>query len=424
MTVNRMEAHEITTALIAYASGMSKYAIGKTMGRSDSTIARSIKLNTARLGVFKMIEGSNNIFELSNKRDILDINGTLVSLFIQTTGNISDGVIICNETYCAKATGDCEVDDNNLPIFSNGENAASFSYSASELGLLRIIRCGVVLVRDKNDARIKGFTHSDETYSGEEDTLFVQEPFKQKDEPKEVKPVSPEIKPIWNASNRFISITVGRQTYNADSSHPEFKTALDFLFDDKVQDAIDVINKEQKIKKYVKGNVTIENSKLYYKNIEIRSGLATRIITAMDEGKDFEFFLPFLENLMLNPSSRAVNRLFDFLQANDIKISKDGYIIAWKKVREDFKDIFTGKMDNSVGQTVSMPRNQVNEDDTVTCSNGLHVCAKSYLDQYAAYSGNRVVKVKLHPRDVVSIPVDYNNAKLRCCEYTVVEAVK
>ena len=32
--------------------------------------------------------------------------------------------------------------------------------------------------------------------------------------------------------------------------------------------------------------------------------------------------------------------------------------------------------------------------------------------------------IKVNPRDVVSIPVDYNNSKGRCCKYEVVGEVK
>jgi hypothetical protein len=38
-------------------------------------------------------------------------------------------------------------------------------------------------------------------------------------------------------------------------------------------------------------------------------------------------------------------------------------------------------------------------------------------------SGNRVVIVEIDPRDVVSIPSDYNNAKGRCWKYKVVGEV-
>ncbi|UYM28927.1 protector from prophage-induced early lysis (rIIB) [Serratia phage vB_SspM_LC53] len=235
--------------------------------------------------------------------------------------------------------------------------------------------------------------------------------------------IAPVAKPdfIWNANSKFISISQGRETWNADKDHPNFKQALQKLVDGDVQAALDLINVERAVKAFVKGNVKIEDGELTYKDLAIDSGLTKRILSLMEEGKEFTFLLPFLENLMLNPSRKAVYRLYDFLEANDIEITADGYFIAWKKVRADFLDIYTGKMDNSPGKTLSVPRNQVDEDDNRTCSQGLHVCSKSYLGHYGGCQGNKVVSVKVHPKDVVSIPVDYNNAKMRTSGYLVLE---
>lgn len=241
--------------------------------------------------------------------------------------------------------------------------------------------------------------------------ISVIEPDEEEDE---------EIEAIWNASSKFISITVGRKTYNADSSHPNFKAALAALVADEVAKALDLINIERGISKFIKGDIRIEDGTLFYQDIELRTGLTQRIVDMAAAGEDFEFLIPFLENLMLNPSRSAVYRLFDFLEANDIEITDDGYFLAWKRVRDDYTDCHSGQFDNSVGKVVTMPRNMVDEDDETTCSAGLHVCSKSYLNHFG---GARIVQVKVHPRDVVSIPVDYGNAKMRTCQYEVIADV-
>lgn len=237
----------------------------------------------------------------------------------------------------------------------------------------------------------------------------------------EAKIAEPE--PVWNASSKFISITVGRKTYNADKDHPGFQKALELAVAGKVLEALDIINVEQAVTRFVDGDIRIEDGVLYFKDLELKTGLTQRIIDLMYAGKDFKFLLPFLHNLMLNPSRKAVYRLFDFLEANDIEITKEGYFIAWKKVRGDFKDIYTGKMSNRPGLEVRVERNQVDERDDVTCSHGLHVCSKSYLGHYGTSGGNKVVSVLVHPKDVVSIPVDYNNAKMRTSGYKVLADV-
>jgi hypothetical protein len=67
-----------------------------------------------------------------------------------------------------------------------------------------------------------------------------------------------------------------------------------------------------------------------------------------------------------------------------------------------------------------MDRNQVNDDARQTCSAGLHFCSEGYLRNFG---GARVMILKINPRDVVSIPTDYDNSKGRACRYEVVGEV-
>lgn len=129
----------------------------------------------------------------------------------------------------------------------------------------------------------------------------------------------------------------------------------------------------------------------------------------------------FIDNLMENPSARAVRELYGFLEKNNLPITEDGYFLAYKKVRGNYLDVYSGTMDNSVGKVVTMPRRKVNDNAEQICSEGLHFCSIDYLKHFG---GERVVIVKINPRDVVSIPVDYNNAKGRCCAYEVVGEVE
>lgn len=229
----------------------------------------------------------------------------------------------------------------------------------------------------------------------------------------------PEI--VWNASSKFVSITEGRTVWNATKDHKHFDDIVQALKESRFDDAIEFISIKAAVQKYVKGDVRIEGGSLFYQGIELRSGLVTRIIDSMQNGEDFEFYLPFLENLLENPSEKAVQRLFDFLVANDIEITEDGHFIAWKMVRSTYKDCYSNTFDNSPGKYVKMPRSRVNDNDEQTCSTGLHVCSKGYLR--SGFGHGRIVSCKVHPRDVVSIPVDYNDSKMRVCGYLVLEDV-
>lgn len=80
----------------------------------------------------------------------------------------------------------------------------------------------------------------------------------------------------------------------------------------------------------------------------------------------------------------------------------------------------TRKVSNNIGNVVSMPRWMVDADKKVTCSQGLHVGAWNYV---TSFMGDTIIKVRVNPRDVVSVPDDYNDMKMRACRYEVVAIV-
>ena len=70
---------------------------------------------------------------------------------------------------------------------------------------------------------------------------------------------------------------------------------------------------------------------------------------------------------------------------------------------------------------VEMERNRVDDDKDNTCSKGLHFCSLDYLNHFG---GERIVILKINPRDVVSIPNDYNDSKGRACRYEIVDEIE
>lgn len=173
-----------------------------------------------------------------------------------------------------------------------------------------------------------------------------------------------------------------------------------------------------------KGVVTIRDGEVFYNNTRIHNTLTDRIVSMAKEGFDIGHMVKFLENLMSNPSYRAVNELYDFLEAGGIPITENGTFLGYKKIRADWTDIHSGKFSNVVGSVVEMPRNMVDEDSSRTCSAGLHICSYGYLPHFGSSSGDRVVICEINPADVVSIPADYNNTKMRVCKYTVIGEVE
>jgi hypothetical protein len=174
------------------------------------------------------------------------------------------------------------------------------------------------------------------------------------------------------------------------------------------------------------GRVTIVDNDVYYDGAPIHNALSRRIIEFFNEGRfDAAPLINFLNNLMLNPSEKSRDQLYGFLDACDLPITEDGCFLAYKMVREDYYDQHSGKFRNTVGAEISMPRDEVDADENVTCSTGLHVASLGYIsrDQYGSGCGARLMVCKVNPRDVVSVPVDYNNSKMRTCRYLVINEI-
>ena len=219
-----------------------------------------------------------------------------------------------------------------------------------------------------------------------------------------------------------IVVVVGNVSHTVSSSHISYdkiKQAIKANDWDTVQDCIEP---KKVVLEYGQGHVSIQGTKLFWKGDELHSSLAVRLIDMYQDGFPIEPMINFMENLMLNPSKRAVTELYKFLEKGNLPITPDGHFLAYKKVRNDYLDIHSGSMNNSVGQVVEMERNQVDDDKDRTCSTGLHFCSLAYLTHFGG-SDSRTVIVKINPRDVVSIPSDYNDAKGRACRYEVVDEI-
>lgn len=220
-----------------------------------------------------------------------------------------------------------------------------------------------------------------------------------------------------------VSVMLDGQMRVLEMTHPNYDKVRSALKAGASEsDILSLIDIAAAVEDFGEGRVTVEHGVVLYDGNALHNTMTDRIISMMREGFNIQPMLMFLENLMENPDFRAVNELYGFLEATDLPITMNGCFRAYKMVTDDYKDHRTGTFDNSIGAVVEMPRNQVNPDKETTCADGLHFCSQGYLGSYGG--AGRTVIVEINPRDVVSIPVDYGNAKGRCCRYTVVGEIE
>lgn len=134
--------------------------------------------------------------------------------------------------------------------------------------------------------------------------------------------------------------------------------------------------------------------------------------------EELKRIVPFLQNCLDNPYIDACTEIYDFCKAMDFEITDDGCFLAYKNVRSDLKSIFDGTTQHAVGMITKV--DAFDTDRNQTCSKGLHFCSREYLKSYV---GDVTIVVKVNPKDVVAIPVDYNFQKGRCRQYETVSII-
>ena len=230
----------------------------------------------------------------------------------------------------------------------------------------------------------------------------------------------------WNITEQNVVVNYDGETHIVPRTDALADRLIKAVKENRLAEIPSLVSAAKRIEVFSKGNFRVQDGRVMVNGVAAPKVLSDKIIKFSNEGLPFQPLLKFAENLQKNPSFRAVNELFTFLEKNDHPLTESGNFIAYKRVRSTFRDIHSNTMDNSVGNVVQVERNQVDEDSNRTCSHGLHVANWTYAHTQFASSDpttDVMLEVEVNPADVVAIPVDYNNAKMRVCKYKVLGVV-
>lgn len=211
---------------------------------------------------------------------------------------------------------------------------------------------------------------------------------------------------------------------------PEYDQVKKFIKEDNEPGLINLLTSFKKsVEDTYNGKFHVVDDVVFLKNKDgsedsLPRVLGQRLVEFAKEGIPCSPLLNFAQRLLRNPSYTAVQRLFECLEVNHHAVANDGRFLAYKRVRNDFKDWRTGKFDNSPGKIVEMKRNQVDESPDATCSYGLHCSSHEYASSVYQNGQGVLIEVLVDPADLVALPRDYNSQKFRVCKYEVVQVCK
>lgn len=231
------------------------------------------------------------------------------------------------------------------------------------------------------------------------------------------------------------------EMYVANQEHPNWKAIVaGVLVDDvSVTDLFDVskVVARKLSLTALSDRVSVANGRVYFDGDEVDNSLTRQILRFLDNDvQDWVPLVNFFEKVATNPNEHSREQLYRWLAERDFTITQEGDILAYKgvnvvQVDDDVKYLsvhsgnafvdgveVVGQIPNSIGSTITMPRSNVQFDSSVGCSTGLHAGTWDYASGFAR---GAVLEVLVDPRDVVSVPIDCNDQKLRVCRYEVLD---
>lgn len=222
--------------------------------------------------------------------------------------------------------------------------------------------------------------------------------------------------------NGTINAYVDGKQYSIASDSPYFEGAKAALKNKDAKGFVANADLDKTARERSRGQIAFAHGVIRWNGQPVHNALTKRILALINQDFDFQPLLNFLENVLKNPDPNAVEDLYRFLESNTLPLVEDGCFLAWKRVTTDFKDFYSGKVDNRVGQSPSIDRTLVNKSREVCSGAGLYVASKEYLKHY--HNGEGVlILVKVNPQDVCAVPTSYENTKMRVCKYTVLQSL-
>lgn len=194
---------------------------------------------------------------------------------------------------------------------------------------------------------------------------------------------------------------------------------------DKVNDLVKLIQESNIL--------TFKGECIYWEEVSplsLPSSLAEAIVKAEQESNDIllETYKNFWTLMSLNPDERCRKNLFWFLNKNGLVISRSGFFVAYrnadfKEIDEEGKEVYTDCHTRTttikIGEVVSIPREECDDNQDITCSTGLHLGSKHWLKK--DYFGSQGLVCLCNPADVVAVPPRDDYGKLRTCAYLPIE---
>lgn len=223
----------------------------------------------------------------------------------------------------------------------------------------------------------------------------------------------------YTLTSEAVTLVVDGKPMTFQKGTPNFEGIRKAVFNEDWEAIPKFLTTGSSIEQWAKGEFTVQGEVISYKGSALPDSLSKRIVAMAGGGEDPTPLFKFWERLQKNPSWRSVGQLWGFLEHRGIPLTEDGCFLAYKSVTGDFKDCHTRTINNNIGTKHVMERNLVSDDPDTACHYGFHVGALEYARSFGGV-GSNIIICKVDPADVVCVPKDSSQQKMRVCAYEVV----
>jgi hypothetical protein len=224
----------------------------------------------------------------------------------------------------------------------------------------------------------------------------------------------------FGPSSVFIYDRLNNKPIEITNDRLNYQSIIEAIRDNNEDLVRELLDENQVINNVSNGRVIVKGNTVNLDGEELHSAEAKKLLDLVSEGAtNIDRWFRFIEKLHDNPSYHCREQAYNFIAHSGMPMTENGNLIGYKGVADDYKDKYSGKFDNSVGQVLSMARSKVDDNPNNGCSSGFHVGSHNYADQWAGNDG-RLMIVEYNPADIVSVPDEHGYGKLRVSKYTVI----
>lgn len=245
---------------------------------------------------------------------------------------------------------------------------------------------------------------------------------------------------VQGESGQSLSVLINGKFESIADSHPNFKQIVEnVLSGEPIEELIHLAPAVySKLSGFSDRFSLDEYGNLFFDFDPVEEFFNSKLLELVEQQKyeEYGYLVKFYEKLMSNPSEHSRVQLYKWLYNSDFSIDQDGNIVMYKGVQlvDGLRGVYqsvnsgtaivngttiTGQIPQKVGDVVTMPRSDVNENPSQGCSTGLHAATWDYATSFAPH----ILTVSVNPADVVSVPTDCDAQKVRVCRYIVTDVV-